>query len=79
MTSARARHILVPTEKDCQTLKSEIEGGADFAELAAKHSQCPFLTWDVEESREGSFWVRLTGSPEAKEFVRDLLNAPTNP
>jgi peptidyl-prolyl cis-trans isomerase C len=38
---ASARHILVPTEESCNDLKSQIEGGADFAELAKAHSQCP--------------------------------------
>jgi len=41
MPSARARHILVKTEAECLDLKKQIEGGADFAALAAKHSQCP--------------------------------------
>lgn len=41
MATASARHILVPTEKACQDLKSEIEGGGDFAALAAAHSECP--------------------------------------
>ncbi len=41
MVRAAARHILVPTEKACQDLKQEIQGGADFAELARKHSKCP--------------------------------------
>jgi len=41
MSKARARHILVPDEATCNSLKAEIEGGADFAELARKHSQCP--------------------------------------
>lgn len=41
MASARARHILVSTEEACQKLKSEIEGGANFGELAAQHSTCP--------------------------------------
>jgi len=38
---AKARHILVPTEKACQDLKTQIEGGADFATLAGEHSECP--------------------------------------
>ena len=38
---AKARHILVPTEKACQDLKTQIEGGADFATLAGEHSDCP--------------------------------------
>jgi peptidyl-prolyl cis-trans isomerase C len=41
MPSAKARHILVPTEDQCEALKKEIEGGADFADVAKKHSQCP--------------------------------------
>jgi len=41
MPRAVARHILVPSEKDAQDLKSQIEGGADFADLAKKHSKCP--------------------------------------
>ena len=41
MTSATARHILVSTEEQCNDLKSQIEGGADFADLAKQHSSCP--------------------------------------
>lgn len=41
MPVAAARHILVSTEAECQNLKSQIEGGADFAEIAKKHSSCP--------------------------------------
>ena len=41
MTTAAARHILVSTEESCQSLKEQIEGGADFADLAKEHSQCP--------------------------------------
>ena len=41
MARARARHILVSTEKACQDLLTEIANGADFADLAARHSTCP--------------------------------------
>ena len=41
MTQATARHILVDTEEECQNLKTKIEGGADFGEVAATHSKCP--------------------------------------
>lgn len=41
MATARARHILVPTQEQCDELKKQIEGGADFAALAREHSKCP--------------------------------------
>lgn len=41
MSEASARHILVDSEEQCQSLKQEIENGGDFAELAKKHSTCP--------------------------------------
>lgn len=41
MSRASARHILVPLEADCITLKKMIEGGEDFAEIAKQHSKCP--------------------------------------
>ncbi len=41
MAQASARHILVKSEAACMDLKSQIEGGADFADIAAQHSECP--------------------------------------
>ncbi len=41
MSQAEARHILVQTEEACVALKTEIEGGLDFAKAAAEHSSCP--------------------------------------
>jgi peptidyl-prolyl cis-trans isomerase C len=41
MARASARHILVKTEEACKDLKSKIEGGEDFAEMAKQHSECP--------------------------------------
>lgn len=41
MARARARHILVQTEDECESLKREILAGADFAEMAKQHSLCP--------------------------------------
>jgi peptidyl-prolyl cis-trans isomerase C len=41
VAKASARHILVPTQEECDALKTEIQGGADFAEVAKEHSQCP--------------------------------------
>jgi len=39
--TASARHILVADREQCETLKAEIENGADFAEVAKQHSTCP--------------------------------------
>ena len=41
MPVATARHILVSSEEFCNDLKAQIEGGADFGEVAKEHSQCP--------------------------------------
>jgi peptidyl-prolyl cis-trans isomerase C len=41
MLKARARHILVRTKEECAALKTEIDNGADFAEVARQKSQCP--------------------------------------
>ncbi len=41
MAMARTRHILVKTEEACNDLKTQIDGGADFAALAKEHSDCP--------------------------------------
>jgi peptidyl-prolyl cis-trans isomerase C len=41
MARAKARHILVPSEEECLNLKTQIEGGEDFAAVAAAKSQCP--------------------------------------
>jgi peptidyl-prolyl cis-trans isomerase C len=41
MASAHARHILVDSLEKCNSLLTEIQGGADFAEIAKQHSSCP--------------------------------------
>lgn len=41
MATARARHILVSTEEQCNDLKQQIADGADFADIAAQFSSCP--------------------------------------
>lgn len=41
MASASARHILVETQEACEDLKTQIEKGADFVDMAKEHSKCP--------------------------------------
>ena len=38
MAKATARHILVNTKEECEDLKNQIDGGADFAKIAKKHT-----------------------------------------
>jgi peptidyl-prolyl cis-trans isomerase C len=41
MGTARARHILVSSQEECEKLKEKIESGSDFEEIAKEHSTCP--------------------------------------
>jgi peptidyl-prolyl cis-trans isomerase C len=65
---AEARHILVKTEKECLDLKTQIEGGAGFAELAAAHSKCP-------SGREGGALGEFSPGEMVPEFDRVVFSA----
>jgi len=41
MAFATARHILVATEEEANQLKTKIEEGADFTDIAMEYSKCP--------------------------------------
>ena len=41
MAKASARHILVSSEEICNELKTQIETGADFGDVAKEHSSLP--------------------------------------
>ena len=41
MAKASARHILVSSEETCNELKTQIEAGTDFGDIAKEHSSCP--------------------------------------
>ena len=69
MSRARARHILVDTSEACQQLKDEIQGGADFADLARAHSHCP------SGSRGGDLGEFGRGAM-VKEFDEVVFSAP---
>jgi len=61
MAKASARHILVATENACTALKTEIENGKDFAEVAAEHSTCP-------SGRQGGELGEFSPGQMVKEF-----------
>lgn len=71
MAQARARHILVETEAQCEALKSEIEGGADFAALAREHSKCP-------SGRQGGELGQFGRGQMVPEFDQVVFSAPVN-
>ncbi len=68
MPKASARHILVATEDACSDLKSQIEDGADFAELAAEHSTCP-------SGRQGGALGEFSPGQMVKEFDEVVFSA----
>ncbi len=71
MVRAKARHILVDTEQQCQALKSEIEGGADFADIARQHSKCP-------SGREGGDLGEFGRGQMVREFDEVVFSAALN-
>lgn len=69
MASASARHILVPTEEQCSTLKQQIADGSDFADLAKEHSQCP-------SGASGGALGTFSPGQMVKEFDEVVFSAP---
>ena len=63
MARATARHILVHTREECEDIKTQIEKGADFAELAKEHSQCP-------SGQEGGDLGEFSSGQMVREFDR---------
>lgn len=68
MTKATARHILVSSEEVCKDLKSQIEGGTDFAKIAASHSQCP-------SGKQGGNLGAFSPGQMVKEFDQVVFSA----
>lgn len=69
MASASARHILVPTEDQCSSLKQQIADGSDFADLAKEHSQCP-------SGAQGGALGTFSPGQMVKEFDDVVFSAP---
>lgn len=69
MASAAARHILVKTEAACNDLKQQIADGADFGELARKHSDCP-------SGKSGGALGTFSPGQMVREFDEVVFSAP---
>ncbi|NKB65670.1 MAG: peptidylprolyl isomerase [Candidatus Latescibacteria bacterium] len=71
MASASARHILVDSEEKCLELKEQIEGGADFADVAKEHSSCP-------SSRNGGALGQFGPGQMVPEFDKVVFSGALN-
>jgi peptidyl-prolyl cis-trans isomerase C len=67
MPRATASHILVKTKKECDDLKQQIADGADFAQLAKKHSRCP-------SGKDGGALGEFTPGQMVREFDTVVFN-----
>lgn len=67
MATASARHILVNTQEECDDLKTQIENGSGFAEMAKAHSQCP-------SGRQGGDLGQFSPGQMVKEFDQVVFN-----
>jgi peptidyl-prolyl cis-trans isomerase C len=71
MKKAKARHILVKTQEQCEELKSKIEAGADFADVAKQHSTCP-------SGKQGGNLGEFTPGQMVKEFDEVVFSGEVN-
>ncbi|MFG2290774.1 peptidylprolyl isomerase [Streptomyces sp. NPDC048595] len=69
MARATARHILVDSADKASELKTQIEAGADFAELAKQHSTCP-------SARQGGDLGAFGPGQMVPEFDKVVFSAP---
>lgn len=71
MAKASARHILVDTEEQCNTLKQQIADGAAFADIAKQHSSCP-------SGASGGELGEFSPGMMVREFDEVVFSAPLN-
>ncbi len=71
MPRATARHILVDSQEKCLDLKQQIIDGADFADIARKHSKCP-------SSRNGGDLGSFGPGEMVREFDQVVFSAELN-
>lgn len=68
MPSAKARHILVATEKECNDLMKKLNNGGDFTKLAKKFSKCP-------SGQQGGFLGEFQPGQMVPEFDKVVFSA----
>ena len=77
MARATARHILVDSQQAAEDLKTRIDAGADFAEVAREHSSCPSKSQGGDLGEVDSWTLHLmTGSepvPSVSEWGLAVL------
>ena len=71
MTRASARHILVADEELCESLKTQIQEGADFADMAREHSSCP-------SGQEGGALGEFSPGQMVPEFDQVVFSSEVN-
>jgi peptidyl-prolyl cis-trans isomerase C len=71
MATAKARHILVDSEEQCQELRTEIIDGADFAVIAREHSTCP-------SGRQGGDLGEFSQGQMVREFDEVVFSGDLN-
>lgn len=71
MSTATARHLLVETEAQCNEIKAQIEGGADFADMAKQFSSCP-------SGKSGGDLGSFGRGMMVPEFDQVVFSAPIN-
>jgi peptidyl-prolyl cis-trans isomerase C len=69
MATANARHILVDSNEKAEDLKTQIAGGADFADLAREFSSCP-------SGRRGGDLGSFGPGQMVQEFDTVVFSAP---
>jgi peptidyl-prolyl cis-trans isomerase C len=71
MPQATARHILVSSEAQANELKTSIQNGASFADLAQQHSSCP-------SGQNGGDLGSFGPGEMVREFDTVVFSAPLN-
>lgn len=71
MAKASARHLLVATEQECIEIKTKIESGSSFADMAQQFSKCP-------SGRSGGDLGEFGPGMMVKEFDTVVFSAPLN-